>query len=236
MKDIINAMEEEKLYLQEKMSGINSSLADRLIQYGYDTLSDYFYDKKMKLFNDWKPEVYYVDVKTLTTELENAVRNEKYGIYISTTDGLYAFHGSDEIDYNLCDELNVCVAELYHQGGTIIGSSTDLGIEIVAPVDIGLDDTFILNKFYEIIDKYVADEVTISGNDILIDGKKVMGSMRRNVGKSFVWAAQVSFADYTDIISKICNKKSNKEPSFINNQYLTREILETEVLAWLQKL
>lgn len=234
MKDLINAMEEEKRYVEDRKNNINTSLPERLIPYGYDNLTEYFDEKKEYLFNQWIPEVTYIDVATLTTELERAVREEKYGIYISVSDGLYAFHGSDVIDYKLCEELGVCVAELYHQGGTIIGSNADLGIEIVAPISLGLDGNFILNKFYEIISKY-NENVTIDGNDILVDGKKIMGSMRRNVGKAFVWAAQISFADYSDIIAQVCSKKSVKTPSYIDNNKLSRDQLESEVLGWLLK-
>lgn len=234
MKDLINAIEEEKKYISDRKNGASTSLLERLTIYGYDNLTEYFEDKRELLFNEWIPDVIYIDVKTLTTELERAVREEKYGIYISTSDGLYAFHGSDYIDYELCESLGVCVAELYHQGGTIIGSNDDLGIEIVAPLSMGLDSGFILNKFYEIISKYI-DNVTIDGNDILVDGNKVMGSMRRNVGNVFVWAAQVSFKDYSDIIAQVCNKKSIKTPSYIDSEKLSRHQLEEEVLEWLQK-
>lgn len=234
MKDLINAMAEENQYVSDKMNGIDTSLSARLTPFGYDNLTEYFHDKREYLFNQWIPEVIYIDVATLTTELEKAVREEKYGIYISVSDGLYAFHGSDVIDYDLCKELGVCVAELYHKGGTIIGSNADLGIEIVAPLSLNLDGDYIMNKFYEIISKRV-DNATINGNDILVDGKKVMGSMRRNVGNAFVWAAQVSFADYTDIIKQVCNKEQIKEPSYIDNDKLSRNQLEEEVLKWLQK-
>lgn len=235
MKDLFAAMLEEKSYIADRINGIDTVLSERLKPYGYDDLAVYFNDKRDYLFSQWIPEVYPIDVRNITTGLEDAVKNEKYGIYISTTDGLYAFHGSDEIDYTLCEELGVYVAELYHQGGTIIGSEKDLGIEIIAPNDIGLDTNFILNKFYEIISKYVSGNVTIDGNDILIDDKKVMGSMRRSVGNVFVWAAQVSFGDYKDIVSQICTKKSVKEPSCIDSLMLSRELLEREVLKWLQK-
>lgn len=234
MRNLDGAMNEEKMYIIDKLNNIDTSLIERIRVYGYDNLQDYFNDKQKFLFNEWKPDVYYIDVKTLTTELENAIRNEKYGVYISVTDSLYAFHGSDTIDYELCEKLGVCVAELYYSGGTIIGSSKDLGIEIVAPNSIGLDTNFILNKFHEIISKYI-NNTTISGNDILVNDKKVMGSMCRNVGKVFVWAAQISFCDYSDIIEQVCNKKSVKTPSYIDNNFLTRDILEKEILSWLQK-
>jgi Uma2 family endonuclease len=85
-----------------------------LAPYGYTDLSSYFIDKQQYLFNNWIPEVYDIDVKDITTNLEYAVRNEKYGIYISHSQGLYAFHGSLDIDYALCEELGIQVAELYH--------------------------------------------------------------------------------------------------------------------------
>lgn len=236
MKNLIDAMAEEKKYIEEKMNGIDPTpLADRLIKLGYDDMKDYFHDKKTYLFNNWYPQIYYIDVKTLTTELERAIVNEQFGVYISKSNGIYAFHGTDDIDYEFCKKKNIFVAELYYDGGTIIGSSADFGIEIVAPSSIGLDATFIMNKFHEIFSRYL-NNVTINGNDIIVDGYKIMGSMRRNVGGAFVWAAQVSFADYTDIIEQICNKKSGKKPGYIDNDHLTRDVLESEVLKWLQKL
>lgn len=235
MKDLNAAMLEEKAYLNDRLLGIETVLLNRLTSYGYTNLTEFFIDKRDYLFNNWVPDIYPIDVRDITTELEQAIRNEKYGVYISKTDGLYAFHGTDEIDYERCKQLGVHVAELYHQGGTIIGGEKDLGIEIIAPNDIGLDAKFMLDKFSEIFRKYISEDVVIDGNDILINGKKVMGSMRRSVGKVFVWAAQVSFDDHSDIIAQICTKKSTKEPSYIDSSVLSRDLMEDEVITWLQK-
>lgn len=234
MRDLQKAMTEEKAYVADRMKNINTSLLERLKQYGYETLDEYFKEKKEYQFNEWKPEVYYVDVKTLTTELENAVQNKQYGVYISVADSPYAFHGSDEIDYELCKELGVCVAEVYHQGGTIIGDAEDFGIEIVAPIELGLTARDIINKFYELISKHEND-VIIDGNDILVAGEKVLGSMVRYVNGTFVWAAQVSFGEHDELIEKICYKKSKKKPGKLDKK-LKKDKLEKEVLKWLQKL
>ena len=234
MKDLIGAMQEEKRYISDRMSGIDTSFLNRLSEYGYNDLNSYFADKRLYLFNEWKPEVFPIDVKNITVDLENAILNKKYGIYISQTDGLYAFHGSDLIDYNLCEKLNISVAELRHNGGTIIGGKNDLGIEIVAPADLSIESSFIMDNIHRIISQYV-DGAIIDGNDILVNGEKVMGSMQRLVGNVFVWAAQISFEDHTEIISQICNKQSVKKPSFIDNSLLTRDKLESEVIKWLLK-
>lgn len=234
MKDLEKAMKEEQLYLTDKFSGIETSLIDRLAPYGYNNLKEYFNDKKDYLFKQWKPKVYPIAIEDLTIGLEDAVQNEKYGIYISVAKGLYAFHGSDEIDYQQCEQDGVYVAELYHQGGTIIGNEEDLGIEIVAPLELRLSHKDIINKFYEIISKY-EDNVEIDGNDILVNGEKVLGSMVRHVGKAFVWAAQISFGDHADVIKKVCRKQSKKKPGRLCNQGLTKDKLQKEVLKWLQK-
>ena len=234
MKDLIGAMTEEKLYIFDRINNVDTSFVDRLATYGYKTLDEYFIDKREYLFNEWKPKVYFIDVKNITMGLEEAIKNKQYGIYLSYSDGIYAFHGTEPIDYELCSQLGICVAELFHNGGTIIGSSKDLGIEIVAPASIDLNSNYIMENIHRIISKYIEGAI-IDGNDILVDGEKVMGSMQRKVDGVFVWAAQFSFEDHSDIISQICKKQSTKKPGYINSTLLSRGLCETEVLRWLQK-
>ena len=234
MQQLIEAMREEKQYISDRMNNIDTSLIDRLRPFGFNSLNEYFVAKHNYLFEQWKPEIYYIDVKTLTTELEKAVQNNQYGIYISTSTDLYAFHGSDEIDYDLCEALGITVAEVFYKGGTIIGGPEDLGIEIIAPIDLGLNHKVIISKFYNIIKEY-ENNVIIDGNDILVDGKKVLGSMSRHVGNAFVWAAQISFGNHDKIIDLVCKKKSLKTPGRINNIILTKDYVLQEVKKWLQK-
>lgn len=234
MKDLIGAMGEEQEYVSERMNGIDTALMERLKPYGYDSLSEYFRDKREYKFNEWKPEVYRVEIGALSEEVEAAIRNEKYGVYIPFSECIHAFHGNDEIDYALCKELGICVSELHYIGGTIIGSPADFAVYVVAPNEIGLDAQHFIKKYYEIISRYV-DGAEIAENDILVNGEKVMGSMRRVIGSVFVWAAQVSFGEYSDIIAQVCNKKSGKNPGHIDSNLLTRDTIEREVIAWLQK-
>lgn len=235
MRDIVNAIAEEKKYVSDRMQEIDTSLRSRLLQYGYDNLDEYFSEKIEYLFNEWKPDVHYIDADFLSNGMEEAIANKEYGIYILAPEKLYAFHGNDDIDYDMCEELGVRVIELHYQGGTIVGSSEDLGILLVIPNYLQLSSNWIIEHFFNIISKYV-DGAEILGNDILVNGEKVMGSMNRTVGDSFVWAAQISFGEYDDLITKICNKKSSKEPGKIDSSKMTRDNLESEVLAWLQKL
>ena len=233
MKDLIGAIAEEKLYVADRMKQINTSLIDRLKPFGYETIEEYFEEKTNYCLRNWKPKVYRIDVDVLAETLDDAIINGKYGIYTPIAKGRYAFHGNDEIDRELCEKLGVKIIDLKYMGGTIIGSEDDFSFEIIAPVEFGLTHEGIIRKVAEIIGKKV-DNVEIDGNDILIDGKKVMGSMTRQVGNSFVWAAQISFGEYDSYIEKICKKVSQKIAGYIKKEKLSKDLLENEVLAWLQ--
>lgn len=233
-KDLENAMAEEKRYVADRMQGMDTILRERLVQYGYDTLDDYFKDKKKHLWDKWKPEVFYISVGTFSQDVEAAINNEAYGIYIPVADGLYAYHGTDEIDRELCKSMGVRVIDLNYQGGTIVGSTEDFSIEILYPSTMMLTGNDIIGKIAEIVGRSM-DGVTVNGNDLLVNGEKVMGSMERHVGNVRVWAAQISFGDYDEAIEKICNKKSMKKPGQIDRNKLTKDKLEKEVLKWLRK-
>lgn len=187
-----------------------------------------------KLFNEWVPKIYRVPIEDYARVTENAILTGRYGIYISYGEGIHAYHGSQPIDYELCESLGVRVVDLNYSGGTIIGSADDLSIIMVFPESMGMEHEIIVGKIAEIISKYVPN-TTIDRNDILVNGEKVSGSMTRIICGSFVWAAQISFADYTDYIAKICSKPPIKKPSYIDSSLLTRDKLEEEILAWLKK-
>lgn len=185
-------------------------------------------------FEDWKPEVYRVPIEKYAEVTENAMLTGKYGIYISYGEGIHAYHGNQPIDYDLCKELDVRVVELKYAGGTIIGSADDLSIIIVFPETMGMTHETVIEKFVEIIGKYVPN-TTYDGNDILVDGDKVSGSAIRQICGSWVWMAQISFGDYSEYIKKICQKPAIKKPSYIVSTLLTRDLLEKEIIAWLRK-
>ena len=75
MKDLIAAMAEEKSYLNDRANDIETVLSERLALYGYSNLTEYSQDQRNYLFNNWIPEIYPIDVRDITTDLEYAVKN-----------------------------------------------------------------------------------------------------------------------------------------------------------------
>lgn len=199
---------------------------------GFSRVPQYYEMKRNYLFNEWQPEFYYIKISDFIEKTNEAIKNGKYGVYIPVGEGVHAWHGDHIIDYNLCKDLGVKVYDLNCHGGTIIGSEKDFSIMIIAPTNIGLTDDFINDEIVKFISKYIPTTSWL-GNDILIDGKKICGTCLRHLEKSTVWTGQFSFADYSEYIELICNKKSDKEPSYIDSNMLSKENLEKEFIAWL---
>ena len=230
MKNLEKAIEIERV-LKAKGTYNVRTIAPFVKDLGFDSVQQYLDERREYFFNKWNPEVYYINISEFADATEEAIKNDQYGIYIPVGKGLHAYHGSDSIDYDLCKELGVKVIELNYLGGTIIGSEKDLSILIIFPKHIGINSEIVINKIKDTISKYVPD-VTVSGNDILMDGKKISGSMIRKFDNSLVWAAQVSFANYYKYIKRICNKPAIKKPSYIDSKLLTRDQLEADILDW----
>jgi lipoate-protein ligase A len=191
--------------------------------------------KKIINIKNHRIEIFYIPIEEYAQKVEEAVLTNQFGIYISTGEGIHAYHGNQPIDRDLCEELGVRVVDLNYNGGTILGSAEDLSIIMVFPKTLGMTHELIINKIAEIINKYVP-LVLVDGNDILIGGNKICGSMNRTVCGSYEWAAQISFKDYSEYIEKICNKPQVKKPSYIDSNLLSRDLLEEEIINWLNTI
>ena len=91
----------------------------------------------------------------------------------------------------LCQELSVFPLHLNYRGGTIIGDSEDLSFLILCPLNLKFNSGFILQGIKLILSQYF-ENVTILGNDILIDNKKICGAMSAEFNNCFLWGAQIS--------------------------------------------
>ena len=232
MKDLQKAMLAEKKYINQRINNINANFNEQLLKCGYQSIDEYFEDKRKYMFSQWNPEVNYIDEDFLDTQMEANIQNGVDGIYIIVPKSkYYAFHGDDKINYEQCYELNVRPIEMHYKGGTIIGSKEDLGILLVIHRDMMMTNHIIMQRIIDIIKKDCPDAM-VDGNDILINGEKVMGSMTRYVGNYFIWAAQFSFASHNELIEKICEKEQKKRPARF--KFLTKQTIEKELIEWLK--
>ena len=229
--DIEKAIEIEERYIENRLNGQEVTPLNASIQEcGFDTLDDYFEAKRIYLISKAKLAEYRSSVSNAVPTLQKLIATRTPSILIVESDDYFVYHGSEEFNRTRCEELNIPVYEVQHMGGTIVGGAGDLSIGVIVPDYIDINSEWVLNGFCNIISKYI-NGAEVANNDILINGKKVLGSAIFQVNGMFALVAYISYGDRSEIISQICPPHKGKEPGYIVD--LPRETFEDEVLQWL---
>ena len=166
-------------------------------------------------------ETTYDDVTDL---ISNVLSSQKEACIYCVSDENCAIVGSNgganiqEIQNN-----GIKLVKVNHEGGTIITSVGDVQIGIFTEGYVG--NTYrdhILNSIVKKL-KNNGHDAKLIGNDILINGKKVVGYGSRMFGKILYTAIQVSVGVDIDLIKSICTKPMVKEPDGLSNYGIATE-------------
>lgn len=234
MADIVRAIAKEKEYLKYRMRGEEPfHLVDAVKECGFESLSDYFKAKTKYKFNSLK----FVFIEKKPSECIDyffeMMNSKETGVVFIDSDRTFVFSGESK-PYNVeyCEKHSIPIYPLYTPGGAIVSTEGDFSIGICYPETVGAEVEFILSNLKSIFSKYI-EGVTVNGNDILINGKKICGSImyRRNGMKCF--ACHFSFKDNSELIEKICNVSGSiKIPTVIDG--LTVAMFKKELREWLR--
>lgn len=234
MADILKAIAKEKEYLGYRRRGEEPfHLVDAVKECGFATLSDYFNAKMEHSFD--KLTFTYIEKppRECIDYFFRMMDAKETGVVFIDSDEAFVFSGdSKPYDEAYCKEHNIPVYPLYTKGGAIVSTPGDFSIGLCYPASEGVGVQFILSKLRGIFSKHMA-KVTVVGNDILVDGMKICGSVmyRQNGMKCF--AAHFSFNDNSELIENICAiSGSIKVPTAIDG--MTVAMLKEAVKEWLR--
>lgn len=229
--NIANAIQEEQRYLNDRLNGIDTSLIQRLSQYGYRTLDEYFNDKRDHLLASLDYDAFFGDGKPALNMAISSLIAQKPYFTIATMPKTTIVHGADGgINYDVCEELDIEIIESHSPGGTIICSPGDQQHAIVVPTAIDVTPRYFLNRLARFCKKYY-ENVVVDNNDILIDGKKVVPSSTAIQDGMMMFIFQMSFTDSSDLVARICTKNGPKPVGYVTK--FTAEELANEVKSWL---
>ena len=172
-------------------------------------------------------EITVPPAQILNAITENCMNENPCTLCVTDINGTIAWGGSKESDGDFV-AAGVTVYNLGYNGGYIITGANDLSYVIVTP-DIGVNDAYYLRRIKAILDQY-CEGVTINHNDILIDGKKVIGSASYKVNGMNAFMFGASFTDYTDLVYQLCPPQTGKAPGYITG--CTAEQLRAEIMEW----
>ena len=236
MHDIVGAIEMEKTYLDHRMKGEEPfHLADAVKEFGFNSMEEYFGEKKAYQFRHLNFKWTEVKQAEIVSEAVRILTDKLVGVWSSnseTTCIFNGFSGMKSFNESYCIENNIPVFPLLADGGTIVHQKGDYSWGIACPISLNMNAHFLLTALKDILQKHTEKEVVVDGNDILVDGKKVCGSTTYHKNGIFLFISYFSFNDKSELIDKICNKKSKKTPGYID--FMTRDEFKREVAKWLE--
>lgn len=234
MADIIKAIAKENEYLAHRRKGEEPfHLVDAVKECGFESLLDYFKAKTEYAFN--KLNFAYIE-KTPAECIDYFFRmmdTKETGVVFIDSNETFVFSGeSKPYNADFCEANNIPIYPLYTRGGAIVSTEGDFSIGICYPEYVGVDVFFILSKLKSIFEKYM-DSVTVNGNDLLLNGEKICGSIIYHKNGMNCFACHFSFKDNTELIEKICNiSGSIKVPTAISG--LTVTAFKKKLREWLR--
>lgn len=230
--DIIGAMNKEREYLSFRAKGEEPfHLVDAVKEFGFQSLKEYFAAKKDYEFTQLKFDVVETTPDKAIEDVLDTIAKKKTAVLFAVTDKTLVWNGNNgQYNAEYCNECGIPIYPLYTGGGTIVSTVGDLNIGICFSADLTVDEKYILNKFAQTFKKYTDKPVKVSGNDILIDNIKILGSSIYKENGMFMFITPVSLSNKTELICKICLKHSTKQPG--NIDFMNAEKLKNEVLSW----
>lgn len=237
MVDVKKAIEVEQFYIECRMKGeYPFHLVDKIKECGFNSLVEFQEAKRDYLFSQIDFPQVIQPMPEGVSEIFKMIQTNKAGTLFVDWNETYVVAGNqgmETLNKKYCEENNITIFPLYTNGGTIVGSTGDFSLGICIPNNIDIDPLYLLNKVKNILQKYTDYEVTVEGNDICLDGKKISGTASYPSGDIIMTIMHFSFTNWSDLISSICRpNKVGKEVAFVD--FMTREQFKQEVLEWLR--
>lgn len=163
-------------------------------------------------------EIIKVTLDTVTDVVSDIIKNQKEAFVYCVADESCAVIGSNGgADVTKIENIGIRKVGINHEGGTIILSPGDVEVGIFTKGYVG-------NKYRDSIVSEILSvlkqngfEAVVSGNDILVNDKKVVGFGSRMFGNILYTAIQISVGINLDLIKVLCTKPMIKQPDGLKN-------------------
>lgn len=232
--DIVKAIEKEQEYLSYRRNGEEPfHLVDAIKECGFDSLEDYFTAKRNYQFAKLNFDYAEVDPSEAIAEIFRMMESQETKVLFVPSVRTFVFSGeSKPYDEEYCAEHNIPVYPLYTKGGAIVSTAGDFSVVICMPDSVCSEVDYILEGMKKLMRPFMP-AVEVVGNDLIVDGGKICGSVGYRQNGMFCFAAHFSFKDNSELIEKICNiSGSIKTPTVIRG--LTVPMFKQELREWLR--
>ena len=175
-------------------------------------------------------------IPSLTYMWQNGIENAACVVPIEDLSVNYGRDG--DIDFDYCDEHGIPYFFIDRKGGAIVLFPGNIAVDAIYSVSscnlaiMFLED---MVRFLEARDI----KVSIEGNDLMVNGKKIVGIVGQPLPTPFdkysYMGFSISINSNAELIDKICTKPMNKIPGALSDYGITTEEVMEWTLDWFDK-
>lgn len=176
---------------------------------------------------------------TLYENVENAVLEmltyKKTGAIYGIAESNWIIAGvNEQLNESAVKQTGIPVLHLNHEGGCIVVSPGDIDIGLFTERDLGnkIKDNLIQNLAILLQKKGYTS--TIEKNDLMVEGKKVMGFGSRMFSNILYTAIHISINTDIELIKNICTKPMEKIPGKLSDYGITTQEVVNILLSQLK--
>lgn len=236
MKNIEKAIELEKFYCEKSIEDTNLDLMVLLKECDYNNLEEFNLDKIKFQLSKNNFNLIKCKAKDYQVLINQAFETKKPCILQLEMDHLGITHGLNDNTLNedfLKTQTDITQYYAPFFGGVVlIGEEDTLIYFNITKTNKELFEKYLFNNLKNFLSKYFSN-VEVKRNDVLIDGKKVIGAASRGDNNFISFVMFASFKDRTELLKKLVNKENGKTPGFIDPTILSKDTFEREVISWL---
>lgn len=241
-QNILQGIKIQEKYLHdiEENGESNIVFADAIKDLGFSSLDDFFSQKVLyQLRTSFRNQHYTTTPAQIMNLSRECIQNKRCAVIDADVENncVHIGFGKDTvINTEYCKQHNIEVYPYDGYGGAIVSGAGDYNLTLIFSDNIDIDTSLILKQIQRILSKYFYD-VIVDSNDILIDGKKVMGATYAHANNMVFLGVAFAFVYQPDIVTAICGTpKTGKEIGCINPEILSRDQFKKELLSWLLEL
>lgn len=235
-KNISLAYQEETNYYADKVR-LNSNTLD-VLDYigkaGYDNYEEYYVDLQEYLLKTQNYEIVEEPEINANVPVPYITSNTSAFLYAINCNVNYAFVPNSINDYTTIESHGYTPVKLGYESsnGPILSCDGDLRIYLMYPVNIDISYKYFSDKMSQLLSNYYED-VTTDNNDVMVNGKKVIGGASTIMNNMRIVVFQINFVDKLAAIQDICGI-SDKVPGHIDSSVISPEEFKNEFLKWLR--
>ena len=166
----------------------------------------------------------------------NGIKNAACVVPIEDLSVNYGRDG--DIDFDYCDEHGIPYFFIDRKGGAIVLFPGNIAVDAIYSVSSCNLAIMFLEDMVQFLEARNIN-ASIEGNDLMVDGKKIVGAVGQPLPTPFDGYSYMGFSisinSDAELIDKICTKPMNKVPGALSDYGITTEEVMEWTLEWFDK-